>query len=74
MNQLYEKVGKIEGLLVSLDHKLTEFIERDLIAHSDLEKRVRVLENEKSRLLGIASVLSALVGFAVSWAKDWFTR
>lgn len=80
-NDLYEKVGRIEGIVISLDKKLSEFIDasneqRKSFEQSDksLEARIRKLENDKYLVQGAFAVVSGIFGFMASWLRDWFMK
>lgn len=71
LNDIYSRLGNLEGTMRSVDKKIDTFIAHDTEAHEALEKRVRSLESERSKLYGIVAGVSAVVGFAVSFVKDW---
>jgi len=71
LNDIYSRLGNLEGTMRGVDKKIDTFIAHDTEAYEALEKRVRSLESERSKLYGIVAGVSAVVGFAVSFVKDW---
>lgn len=73
-NELYEKVGRIEGTLGGLDAKIDRFIETYGPASADTERRLRAVEGEVQRAKGMAAIIGGALGLLASYVKDWFHR
>lgn len=63
-NALFEKVGKLDGLVQGIDCKIDQILE----SVGGLDKRVRRVENESAKVkgwaLGIAGTISVVMGLA----------
>ena len=65
-NDLYEKVGRIEGTLDSLDKKFDELILAFSTNRDATSARVSKIEGEMNRAKGFAAAVGALSGIITS--------
>lgn len=73
-NRLYDRMGRIEGLVESLTKSLDQFIDEVRADRVGQEKRIGDVEKDVSRAKGITAALSVVIGISVQYIKDLFHR
>jgi hypothetical protein len=72
LNQIYHKLGNIEGKLDSLTHIMTSHSTQDDVRFANITVQLEDLKQTKWFNGGRASAISAIVSTAVSLAFLWF--
>lgn len=67
-NQLMRGLGNIEGKVDGINQRLDKL--NGSVAKQ--EERIKSLENDRSKILGLAAGIGSMSGIAVAWVKDKF--
>ena len=62
-------IARLEGKMDALNERLGEKHQRDAHTFGDHEKRIRVNEQARMKVMGAASLLSVLVASMITWGS-----
>lgn len=73
-NRLYDRMGRIEGLVESLTKSLDSFINEVRTDRVAQEKRIGDIEKDVSRAKGITATVAVVVSIATTYIRDLFHK
>jgi len=71
---LFEKVGRIDGTVTSLEKKMDSLLGGFTDYQKSIDERVKSLERDRSNIMGGVLAISVFVSIIYSLIKDWFHK